>query len=278
MKLVSVFALVVASLAVGCAAEAGDPGADVEDIQAGRIQPGTFKLYDEPFHTVSPGCDLHTSLELKQTSRGPVAILEERVGGMCAVVSIPNHREYKLKKVASACRKVYEGETIVKNGVGLEPNGVSKIRITDNRGVTCMDAPFQGEIVVSETLARIGGPDTTELFSAPVPVEEERLGGNWGADQAILSFRSGVGRIEFGCALATFENVTFTSDKAFTATGSHLAGSGIPFPPGHEPQPQAATFTGEVRGGDLKLDMTVDGQTTRLSFKKDREINLIRCL
>jgi hypothetical protein len=278
MKVVSAVALVVAVLAGGCAAETDEPGADVEDVQAGRIQPGSFKLYGEPFHVLTPGCDLHTSLELKQTSRGPVAVLEERVGGLCAIVSIPNHREYKLKKVAGACRKVYEGETIVKNGVGLDPKGVSKIRITDSRGVTCMDTLFQGEIVVSETLARTSGPETTQLFSAPPQVAEERLGGSWGANQAILSFMQGVGRIEFGCGSATFENVTFTTDKAFTATGSHVSGSGIPFPPGHEPQPTPATFKGEVKGSDLTLDMTFGGHTSHLEFKKDREIQLIRCL
>src|SRR5262245_18364390 len=95
--------LILGTLAVGCAGSEEEGGEPVDGTEAevksgvSRVTPGTFKLYAAPFHTINVGCDIHTALELKQTASGAVAILEERVGGMCLLALPPNHREYKLR-------------------------------------------------------------------------------------------------------------------------------------------------------------------------------------
>jgi hypothetical protein len=147
----------------------------------------------------------------------------------------PNHREYKLQQTAAHCNIVFEGETVVQ-GAGFDPHGVSKITIEDNRGTTCMmDTVFQGEIVVTETLAKTAGPETNKLFSADSSATTA-LDGNWGADQVNMTFADGTAEIEFGCASATIDAVTFTGPTTFTATGTHLRESGVMPPPGHQPR------------------------------------------
>jgi hypothetical protein len=102
--------------------------------------------------------------------------------------------------------------------------------------------------------------------------------GSWGATGAIMTVSDGHADIEFGCGSASLDAFTFTDPTTFTATGTHLAGSGVQPPPGHEPQPQAATFSGHVSGNKLTLVMTVGGSKSTLTFTKDKQINLIRCL
>jgi len=104
------------------------------------------------------------------------------------------------------------------------------------------------------------------------------LDGDWGADDAIMTFKDGKGRIEFGCADASIDEVTFTSATAFTATGTHQAGSGIPFPPGQGPKPVPATFKGTRSGDTLTLEMKFDDSTSKMTFTKDRHVDLIHCL
>lgn len=101
---------------------------------------------------------------------------------------------------------------------------------------------------------------------------------NWGADGAILTFKDGKGLIEFGCADASMDEVEFTSATSFTATGTHLAGSGIPFAAGQGPKPVPATFKGSISGTTLTLEMTFDGETSKMTFTKDRPIDFVRCL
>ncbi len=102
--------------------------------------------------------------------------------------------------------------------------------------------------------------------------------GNWGATGAIMTVSDGHADIELGCGSASLDAFTFSDPTTFTATGTHTAGSGVQPPPGHEPQAQPATFSGHVTGTKLTLDMTVGGTTTKLTFTKNKQINLIRCL
>jgi hypothetical protein len=102
--------------------------------------------------------------------------------------------------------------------------------------------------------------------------------GNWGANSAVMAITTGEASIEFGCGWASIDTFTFSNPTTFTATGSHTAGSGVQPPPGHEPTPQAATFTGHRTGNKLTLKMSVGGSTQTLTFTKDRQVNLIRCL
>lgn len=103
--------------------------------------------------------------------------------------------------------------------------------------------------------------------------------GNWGADGAIMSISDGHGEIEFGCGHATIDTFTFSNPTTFTATGTHTAGTGVQPPPGHEPQAQPATFTGHLAGSKLTLTMKIGSSAAQtLTFTKDRQINLMRCL
>jgi hypothetical protein len=266
--------LLAASFAVGCAAESGDDSTNESgaDLKAGvsHVVPGSFKLYHDAFHKVTPGCDVYTALQLKQAASGAVAVLEERVGGMCMIAIPPNHREYNLRQTDGHCNMVFEGE----NGSG--PHSLGSIKIEDNRGTTCMmDTVFQGEIVVTETLGTPGGPVTSHLFSAD---NATVLEGKWGADQANMTFDEGTAHIEFGCGSATIDAVTFTDATTFTATGTELPGIGIQPPDGHGPPAQPATFKGKIDGNELSLEMTVRGSVTKMTFTKNREVQLFHCL
>ena len=102
--------------------------------------------------------------------------------------------------------------------------------------------------------------------------------GSWGADAAILTIADGQGNIELGCGSASIDAFTFSDPTHFTATGTQTHGTGVQPPPGHEPQPQPATFTGHIVGTKLTLVMKVGASSTSFTFTKDRQVNLMRCL
>jgi hypothetical protein len=102
--------------------------------------------------------------------------------------------------------------------------------------------------------------------------------GSWGATGAIMTVSTGQGEIEFGCGTASMDAFTFSDPSTFVATGTHRRGTGVQPPPGMEPKPEPATFHGHVVGNKLMLEMTVAGSTSKLTFTKNRQINLIRCL
>jgi Domain of unknown function (DUF6748) len=104
------------------------------------------------------------------------------------------------------------------------------------------------------------------------------LNGSWGADGALLTVAAGKGRLQFSCGTASIDGFRFVADTSFTATGTHLAGSGVPQPPEKAPKPVPATFKGTLDGDNLTLEMTVDGQTTSSAFIKGRDVRLVRCL
>jgi hypothetical protein len=103
------------------------------------------------------------------------------------------------------------------------------------------------------------------------------LSGTWGADTAILTAHGDSASIAFGCASASIDSFTI-KNGAFTASGTHLAGSGMPFAPGHGPAPAPATFSGQVSGDHLTLHMTESGTTSTFVFTKNRSVNFPRCM
>jgi len=115
------------------------------------------------------------------------------------------------------------------------------------------------------------GTSQCKMFAIPIQ-------GSWGADAAILTIADGLGNIELGCGRASIDAFTFSDPKHFTATGTHTRGTGVQPPPGMEPQPQPATFTGHIVGTKLTLVMTVGSSSTSFTFTKDRQVNLIHCL
>lgn len=128
--------------------------------------------------------------------------------------------------------------------------------VNDTRVPSCDAATHQCKMVVADTAS---------------------IQGEWGADGAILTVTGGTGEIEFGCGHASIDSFTFTG-SSFTATGSYTRGTGVMPPPGMEPKPEPATFSGQVNGTTLTLTMTVASYTSSYTFTKDRQINLIRCL
>jgi hypothetical protein len=106
-----------------------------------------------------------------------------------------------------------------------------------------------------------------------------RLTGSWGADQASLTTADGGANLEFGCASATIDPFWIGPDGKFSATGTHTAGSGIMFAPGTGPKPVPATFSGEVHGDQMTLDMIVEGgQPFEMDFTKGRQSTFMHCM
>jgi hypothetical protein len=130
--------------------------------------------------------------------------------------------------------------------------------------------------IVNDT--RVPRCDAATHRCTMVAVDTAAIQGEWGADGAILTVSAGHGGIEFGCGAASLDAFTFTSPQSFTATGTYTRGTGVMPPPGMEPQPEPATFSGQVTGDTMTLSMTVAGNTSTMTFTRNRQVNLIRCL
>ena len=133
-------------------------GTTSEDALRARVTAGVFKLYGEPNHEPTPGCDIHTRLELAQTASGSVARLENTLGGACAVAIDPDSRSFRLRESSGTCgTKIFSGSKRV-------GNKRRAIKITDYRAATCADSASQ--IVVEETLAN-GQEETLYSYDEP---------------------------------------------------------------------------------------------------------------
>src|SRR5262245_50190040 len=118
LHLLSLFVLstVAASLSVGCSAETssssgedGDGDGDdvsVDEANAARVTPGSFKLYTDPNAAPNPNCDVHTKLDLAAAPHS-TAKLEEAVEGSCEIAVIPNPRTYRLRLANTSCGSLY---------------------------------------------------------------------------------------------------------------------------------------------------------------------------
>ncbi len=133
------------ALIVGCTAEADSEAADDGVIAATQVTPGTFKLYAERTPERNEACDVHTVLELSNTTspRGARAALREGLIGACRIFVRPDERAYRLRFAGTACgSKIYTGET--------REGGVARsIKITDHRTRTCKDV-VPATIVIEE--------------------------------------------------------------------------------------------------------------------------------
>jgi hypothetical protein len=153
---------------------------------------------------------------------------------------------------------------------------------------TCEKDSAEGEVCGDDVaIQKKCAAGLTCVFAAGGPISEHQAGkcekvapitGEWGADSAIMSIGENGARIEFGCATAAIDALVPTTATTFTGTGTHTAGTGIAFPPGMGPKPQAATFSATVSGRKMTLVMTVGDETTELQFTKGRHIDLAHCL
>jgi hypothetical protein len=134
---------ILSTVACSSAPADGDDTTDEGALRVVRIEPGTFKLYQEPNHVREPGCDVHVALELARTAQGSVARLERAIGGPCALMILPEKRQFRLHQASGSCgAKIYTGTT--------HANGTERsIKISDYRSATC--AHPIASLVVEET-------------------------------------------------------------------------------------------------------------------------------
>lgn len=148
------------SVACGGADSSNGDDADVDEAEAvsAKVTPGSFKLYPQPGGPQSPGCDVHTHLDLK-ANPSSTATLEERVGGMCMLAVMPDTRTYRLRLAGTQCgSRIYTGT--------LHADGkVSSVKITDHRSRMCMDA-IPSQVIVEETR---NGATTTKYGNSDAP-------------------------------------------------------------------------------------------------------------
>lgn len=169
MKLTALSSLLlsaaVLSLATaGCAADTdgAEDGADGDDVtvdeaNAAKVAPGSFKLYGEPRATPNPNCDPHTKLTLA-AGHYSTAKLEEGLDGFCEIAVVPNPRTYRLRLAGTSCgSRIYSG-SVTKSGKKYA------VKITDHRTRLCEDV-VPAAVIVEETVPGFPGAITTTKYS-----------------------------------------------------------------------------------------------------------------
>ena len=154
----------------GCAANTEDDARTEGAVSARavdkKVEPGNFKLYDDPDYEPSPMCDVHTMLVLENDGRGAFAVLRENLVGYCEMYVEPNERTYRLMFVGDDCGSlVYTGST-QKDGKTLD------ITVTDHRARVCKDM-MPSLIVIEESGVTREATKPFVKYSADVAVEPE---------------------------------------------------------------------------------------------------------
>ena len=94
-------AAATASLTAACSADTSDPAADdgdaddvtVDEANAAKVTPGSFKLYSQPNATPNASCDVHTKLTFAAATYS-TAKIEEGLDGFCELYVEPNPRKH----------------------------------------------------------------------------------------------------------------------------------------------------------------------------------------
>lgn len=166
MKLRSLFLFVVAAgLAAGCAVDTSDGGEQagdgddvtVDEANAAKVSPGTFKLYAQPRAKPNASCDVHTRLTLAAATYS-TATIEEALSGFCELYVEPNPRTYRLRLAGTDCgTRIYAG-SVTKKGKRYS------VKITDNRARLCENV-VAAAVIVEETIPGSPAPSTTTKYS-----------------------------------------------------------------------------------------------------------------
>lgn len=128
-----------------------------------QISEGTFKLYKEAGHKPNVGCDVFRRLVLKNSEKGPVAVLDSTVSGLCKIMVMPEHREYELAVRDAGCgSKEYFNKNV---GAGFQG-----INILDHRTRVCEDR-IAATIIVNETKDFAGALETLYSYDGVPPAE-----------------------------------------------------------------------------------------------------------
>lgn len=221
-------ALVCAPFAVACSADATDSNIEgdgddvsVDEANAARVAPGTFKLYTEAHATPNPNCDVHTKLVLSADG-GSKAHLEEGLEGFCEIAVIPNPRDYKLRAAGSDCgSRIFTG-SFRKNGER------HAIKIIDNRTRLCENV-VAGAIEVEETTPR--GTVMKFSFDGPPPGQNVTVEGELFASAGIGGENTGASiqtaNESFELVLDPGERNQFQDGKKARVTGKKTFLSGV---------------------------------------------------
>lgn len=167
LKALSFFLLAAAtaSLTAACSADTSEAGADdgdgddvsVDEANAAKVMPGSFKLYSQPHANPNPGCDVHTRLTLAAGAYS-TAKIEEGLDGFCEIYVEPNPRTYRLRLAGTDCgTRIYAG-SVTKKGKKYS------VKITDNRTRLCENV-VAAAVIVEETVPGFPGAITTTKYS-----------------------------------------------------------------------------------------------------------------
>lgn len=125
---------------------------------APKFREERFKLYLDPRHEVTPGCDMHTELTLDTAKlSGKLALLENRLSGMCEMAVSPDQRVYKVLSVQEDC-----GSVVINAQWLTEQGRLRQLRVQDNRTRICEDVR-PALIEVTETRAN---GDSVRMYSS----------------------------------------------------------------------------------------------------------------
>ncbi len=125
----------------------------------GSVQPGVFKLYEQPDADPNPECDVHVKLQLINGFVAPVATLRTTVLGQCEIRVDPEPKVFNLQETAYHCgSKRYVGGSFAAG----DPATMTGIEVIDNRGRSCRDR-VPSAVVVNETF---GDGTVVTLYSA----------------------------------------------------------------------------------------------------------------
>lgn len=158
-------AAATASLTAACSADTSDPAGDendsddvtVDEANAAKVGPGSFKLYSQPHASPNPNCDVHTRLTLAAATYS-TAKLEEGLEGFCEIFVEPNPRTYRLRLAGTDCgTRIYAG-SVTKKGKKYS------VKITDNRTRLCENV-VAAAVIVEETVPGFPGAITTTKYS-----------------------------------------------------------------------------------------------------------------
>lgn len=167
MKLRALFLLASAALAASsaaCTADTSEPSSgdesddvSVDEANAAKVTPGTFKLYSQPRATPNAGCDVHTRLTF-EAAYYSTAKIEEALSGFCELYVEPNPRTYRLRLAGTDCgTRIYAG-SVTKKGQKYA------VKITDNRTRLCENV-VAAAVIVEETVPGFPGAITTTKYS-----------------------------------------------------------------------------------------------------------------
>ena len=112
-------------------------------------------------------------------------------------------------------------------------------------------------------------------------VKPMNLVGIWGGPHAGVSFRGGLAEVQFDCAAGSIDDpVVPAADGAFMAKGTYRAGAKGPVRVGEFFRSQRATYSGQVAGSVMTLNVMLEDNTALGPFTlaEGQPPQLTRCL